>query len=153
MINGIHHIAISTADIERLKSFYVEQLGFELVVEHSWPQGTEAADAILKLENSSANLTMLRLGNAYLELFQYHTPTPAIQAANRPVCDHGITHICLDVTDVDAEYARLKTAGMIFHSEPQWLAEDLRTVYGRDPDGNVIELQEILRKENPIALP
>lgn len=153
MINGIHHVAISTPDIERMKSFYVEQLGLELVGEVAWPQGTELSDTILELESSSANLTMLRAGNAYLELFQYHTPPPAVQSANRPVCDHGITHVCFDVTDVDGEYARLKAVGMRFHSEPQWVGEGVRTVYGRDPDGNVVELQEVLQKENPIALP
>ena len=61
---------------------------------------------------------------------------------DRPVIDRGITHIALDVEDVDAEYARLKEAGMVFHCAPQQLGEHCRTTYGRDPDGNVIELQE-----------
>ena len=30
---------------------------------------------------------------------------------------------------------------------------DVRTTYGRDPDGNVIELQEVLNPDSPIALP
>jgi predicted enzyme related to lactoylglutathione lyase len=65
---------------------------------------------------------------------------------------HGITHVCLDVTDLDAEYARLKAAGMTFHCPPQAIGMDVRTTYGRDPDGNVIELQEVLSAESPIAL-
>jgi len=48
------------------------------------------------------------------------------------------------VTDLDAEYARLKAAGMTFHCPPQSIGMDVRTTYGRDPDGNVIELQEVL---------
>ncbi|HEB26326.1 MAG TPA: hypothetical protein ENI05_00930 [Porticoccus sp.] len=75
---------------------------------------------------------------------QYATPTPKAQEANRPVCDHGITHLCLDVTDVDEEYKRLTAAGMVSHSEPLWVSESVKTVYARDPDGNVVELQEIM---------
>lgn len=152
-IKGIHHLAISTPDIDRLKTFYVDQLGFESIAELEWPQGTKVSDTVQRLENSSAKLAMLRLGNAYLELFQYQSPKPVPGNPDRPVCDHGITHICLDVTGVDAEYERLKDMGMEFHSEPQWVTDDCRTVYGRDPDGNVVELQELMSRDSIIAMP
>jgi catechol 2,3-dioxygenase-like lactoylglutathione lyase family enzyme len=97
-------------------------------------------------------MVMLRAGNAMIELFQYETPPPKQGDPNRPVCDHGITHLCLDVTDLDAEYARLKAAGMTFHCPPQNLGPAVRTTYGRDPDGNVIELQEIGVPDSPLAL-
>jgi extradiol dioxygenase family protein len=48
----------------------------------------------------------------------------------------------LDVLDIDFEYERLKRAGMEFHCPPQFEGE-VRTTYGRDPDGNVIEIQEV----------
>ena len=96
---------------------------------------------------------MLRAGNAYVELFQYETPSPRPGSPSRPVCDHGLTHICLDVTDLDAEYERLRAAGMRFHCPPQDLGPGLRTTYGRDPDGNVVELQEVSDPNNPIVLP
>ena len=152
MINGIHHVAISTPDIVRLKQFYTEQLGLTLIAEMEWPKGTLVSDTILALKDSSAKLVMLKMGNAYMELFEYVSPAPAPKAPDKPVCDHGITHICLDVTDVDAEYKRLKEAGMTFHSEPQYVSEEIKTVYGRDPDGNVVELQEILVQDSPIAI-
>jgi len=41
---------------------------------------------------------------------------------------------------------------MTFHCPPQELGMDVRTTYGRDPDGNVIELQEVLSAASPIAL-
>ena len=67
------------------------------------------------------------------------------------MCDHGITHLCLDVSDIDAEYARLKGAGMRFHCPPQDLGA-ARATYGRDPDGNVVELQEVMEPTSPMAL-
>jgi catechol 2,3-dioxygenase-like lactoylglutathione lyase family enzyme len=152
MIRGIHHTAISTGDFDRMLHFYRELLGFELVFEGAWPEGTEVADRITALAGSSARQAMLRTGNAFFELFEYASPTPRAGDPDRPVCDHGITHLCLDVSDVDAEYERLKAAGMRFHCPPQQLGPDVRTTYGRDPDGNVVELQEVLTREHPIAL-
>jgi catechol 2,3-dioxygenase-like lactoylglutathione lyase family enzyme len=152
MIRGVHHTAVSTPNLERALAFYRDLLGFEVLWEFAWPAGTEVADRITGLEGSSAKAAMLRAGNIMLELFQYETPVPKPGHPVRPVCDHGITHVCLDVTDLDTEYERLQAAGMVFHCPPQELGPDVRTTYGRDPDGNVIELQEILSSKNPIAL-
>src|SRR5882724_8782574 len=119
MIHGIHHTAISTADIERALRFYRDLLGFEEVWSSSWNTGTEVVDRIVGLRDSSARVVMLKAGNACVELFQYTTPQPKPSAQDRPVCDHGITHLCLQVSDIDAEYARLSAAGMRFHCPPQ----------------------------------
>lgn len=143
MIKGIHHVAISTGDPENMLHFYRDLLGFEVIFDMTWPQGIEVADRITGLKDSSARNVMMRKGNAYLELFQYLAPTPRPGDPERPVCDHGITHICLDVSDVDAEYERLRDAGMIFNAPPQEIAPGIRTTYGRDPDGNFVELQEL----------
>lgn len=94
---------------------------------------------------------MLRLGNAMVELFEYRSPRPATGDPERPVCDHGITHLCLDVTDIESEYQRLCAAGMRFNSPPQDLGAVLST-YGRDPDGNVIELQEVVDPTSAVSL-
>jgi len=152
MIRGVHHTAISTGDLERALRFYRDLLGFEVISEFAWPAGTLVADQITGLEGSSARAVMLRANNAVVELFQYASPAPRPGDPRRPVCDHGITHICFDVRDVDAEYARLSAAGMTFHCPPQDVGGGVRTTYGRDPDGNVIELQEILDADSPIAL-
>jgi catechol 2,3-dioxygenase-like lactoylglutathione lyase family enzyme len=69
------------------------------------------------------------------------TPKPVEEA---PASDAGIRHICFDVTDIDSEVARLKAAGVRFVSEPQYVAPTIRSVYARDPDGNIVEFQEIL---------
>ena len=139
MIHGINHVAISTPDIERLSDFYQNLLGFEEVFKLNWDVGDTVLDSITGLKDSSARIIMLRCGNACLELFEYQTPPPKPGEPSRPVCDHGITHICLQVTDIDDEYTRLKEAGMHFHCAPQPVG-DLQATYGRDPDGNVVEL-------------
>jgi len=154
VITGIHHVAISTPDAERLLEFYRDLLGLEVVFGGTWPVGTEQADAITGLRGSSARQVLLRCGNAYVELFEYAAPEAQPGDPDRPVCDHGITHLCLDVEDLDAEYERLLEAGMRFHCPPQDLGAGIRTTYGRDPDGNVVELQELTpAAEHPYGVP
>ena len=153
MITGIHHVAISTPDAERLLEFYRDLLGMEVVFGGAWLVGTEKADAITGLRGSSARQVLLRCGNAYVELFEYAAPAAEPGDPDRPVCDHGITHLCLDVEDLDAEYARLSEAGMRFHCPPQDLGGGVRTTYGRDPDGNVVELQELTPAEHSFGVP
>ena len=143
MIHGINHVAISTGDIDRLADFYQNLLGFEEVFKLNWDIGHEALDNITGLTDSSARIIMLKCGNACIELFEYVTPEPKLGDSNRPVCDHGITHLCLQVTDIDSEYTRLTAAGMRFHCPPQAVGEEIRATYGRDPDGNVVELLEV----------
>jgi catechol 2,3-dioxygenase-like lactoylglutathione lyase family enzyme len=151
VIRGIHHTAISTPDLDRALAFYRDLLGFEVVVNGAWPRGVESVDTLIGLKNSAARMVMLKKGNAMLELFEFESPAPAPGAPQRPVNDHGLTHICLDVTDLGSEYLRLKDAGMFFQSEPVGTGDSC-SVYGRDPDGNVIELMDFGSSNHPMAL-
>ncbi|MFV2089994.1 MAG: VOC family protein [Pseudomonadales bacterium] len=148
MIHGIHHTAISTGDIERSIDFYTSQLGFELITRFEWDTSSEWADAITGLQGSAARAAMLKLSNAFIEIFEYASPEPRTADPERPVCDHGITHIALLVTDIDAEYQRLTAASMHFNCPP---GTQMRAIYGRDPDGNVVELMEVA-ESSPMAL-
>ncbi len=144
MIRAVHHTAISTGDLERSVAFYRDLLGFEEVTAFAWEQGAESIDRLTGLESSAARVALLRLENAFVELFEYSAPPPTRGDPARPVCDHGITHLCLEVTELDAEYQRLSDAGMRFHCAPIDAGEvGVRAVYGRDPDGNVVELLEV----------
>ena len=156
MIGGVHHVAIATGDLDRLIRFYCDQLGFTLLKQGSWDVGSDVVDRIVGLKGSAARTAVLRAGNLYIEVFQYLSPPGRAGEPDRPVSDHGYTHFCLDVTDIDAEYERLRAAGMRFHGPPPPASEmsrgAIRSTYGRDPDGNVIELQEILDPDYPLPM-
>ncbi|MCP4682331.1 MAG: VOC family protein [Desulfobacterales bacterium] len=141
MMKAIHHTAISTGDLDRLKKFYCDLLGFEMEYEFYWDKGIEISDKITGLKDSAAKVAMLKLDDFRLELFQYSSPTPKLSDPNRPVCDHGLTHLAFTLDDIDAEYKRLVSEGMLFHCPPQNLGS-AKVTYGRDPDGNVVELME-----------
>lgn len=151
MIRGAHHVAISTPDLERALAFYRDLLGFREVARAQWPRGTRQIDEVLELQDSSGTQVMLRGANLCIELFQFDTPVPRPHPARRPVCDHGHTHLCFDVDDVEAEYRRLRDAGVEFHAPPQDFG-GVKATYGRDPDGNVFELQEIVAAAAPERL-
>lgn len=147
MIHGIQHTAISTPDMGRALGFYRDLVGFEVVSDSTWEKGSRAganAERVMALEGVAVRVVMLRLGESLLELFEFQSPRPAATEPDRPVCDHGFTHICLSVTDMDAEYGRLSRAGMHFHCPPLQLGRRAKVTYGRDPDGNVVELLELL---------
>lgn len=151
MIRGIHHTALSTGDLERSLGFYRDLLGFAVVLDFRWPEGTANMNRTHQLAETAGRVVLLQAGNAMLEIFEYATPTPRPRDPARRMCDHGLIHFCLDVDDVDAEYARLSAAGMSFHCPPVDYGT-VKLTYGRDPDGNVIELQEIKSPDDAIAL-
>ena len=154
MIRGIHHTSISTQDFERLVAFYRDVVGLELIASYGWDRTSpdaENLDKIVGLKGSSTQSALFRVGNTHLEIFRYVTPVGKDSIANRPACDAGLTHVAFDVIDIFAEYERLRKAGVPFHTEPQTVGL-FRSTYGRDPDGNIFELQEVLDPRHPVAL-
>jgi catechol 2,3-dioxygenase-like lactoylglutathione lyase family enzyme len=143
-VKGIHHIALSVPDLEAAERFYAGVLGFEVAERYDFEASPEG-DVILGLENGAARSVMLNAGNLYLEVFEFATPEPKPQR-DRPVCDHGYTHIALEVDDIEGVYTVLAEAGVRWHCPPS-IASDpdggVINTYGRDPFGNVIELQQV----------
>jgi len=146
MILGMHHVALATGDIDRLVAWYVEAFGLEVVSRGGWEPGNPVIDGIVGLPGSAARTAMLKGPNLYVEMFQYTNPEGRPGAPDRPVSDHGYTHFGVVVDDIDAEYERLVGLGMRFHAPPSpkdGMGGRLRACYGRDPEGNVVELIEI----------
>jgi catechol 2,3-dioxygenase-like lactoylglutathione lyase family enzyme len=148
MIKGVHHIAISTASLERLSRFYCDVLGFEPVFEADWESGSEMGklcDNIIGINDTASKVAMVSKNGVIIELFEYRSPSPKPIATDWRPCDHGYTHICLEVEDLDTEYERLVKAGMTFHAPPPAVpVNGMKAIYGKDPEGHVIELLEIV---------
>ncbi len=140
MIVGIHHVAVGVPDFEAGLAFYRDVLGFEQVERTHFSGPNPAVESAIGITAPSAQMAMLRGGNAYIELWQYEQPEPADLTANPN--DYGYPHLALQVTDIDKEHARLTEAGMSFVGPPVDFG-DSAAVYGRDPFGNVIEIYEI----------
>ena len=81
---------------------------------------------------------MLGFEGARLEVFEFATPIQD-RGSLRSVAKPGFSHIAFEVDDVFAEYERLQGA-MAFHAPPLEMPGGGIFAYGRDPDGNVVEL-------------
>lgn len=143
MIRGIHHAAISTPDLDRSLGFYRDLLGFETVLEFEWDPGSEAATKVMAIGPSAGRVALLRSDSGLLELFEFAQPEARPRPEDWRVSDLGLTHLCLEVDDVESEYRRLRAAGVPFHCAPQPVGAGMRATYGRDPDGNVVEILEV----------
>jgi glyoxylase I family protein len=141
MITGIHHVAVHVRDLERMLKFYSAAFGFEIVGEpFSWGDNA-TLDRILDVPGSAARGAMLRAGTCYLEMFQFSAPEPESSRPLRPF-DKGYTHFCVDVTDIERDCERLQTLGMTFGNRSPVDVGHVKSLYGRDPEGNVIEIQQ-----------
>lgn len=140
MIGLLHHVGISTPDIDRAITFYTSLFGFEVLNRGGWEPGNAVRDRQLHATGSAARSAMLQREGMRLELREYAHPAGSPRAVDAPAVDHGINHFCFAVDDVHAEYARLLAAGVAFDCEPLEVAPGVTLTYGRDPDGNIIEL-------------
>ena len=141
MIRGIHHVSIHVHDLDRMLRFYKDAFGFELVGEQfSW-KDEPVLDTLIDVPGSAARGAMMRAGTCYVEMFEFQAPLGSTQ----PLApyDKGYTHFCIDVaSDIEAEYERLKGLGMTFGAPAPIDMGHVKSIYGRDPEGNVIELQQ-----------
>jgi len=141
MIKSWEHVGISVRSLESSMRFYCDLLGLERVGEIERFEG-ELYGKILALPGASGRVALLKSADIQVELFEFATPRPRQADAQRPVCDHGITHFAIKVADIRSAYARLSAAGVPFHCEPLDMG-GIWATYGRDPDGNVFELVEL----------
>lgn len=151
-INGINHVGIVTADLDRMIAFYRDALGFELRGGSEW-RDSELVDSIIGVPHSAARSVVLAAGNLYIELFEYLNPRTKVPSAPRQPYDGGYTHICIDVSDIDAVCTRLTAAGVRFNRQPpHGEMSGLKAIYGRDPDDNIVEIQETLDNSYGISM-
>ena len=153
MIKGLHHVGLNTQDMNRLVEFYTRVFDFEVAGGFAWRDNALIDDLIGATgarSGSSAEMTMLRGHNCYLEILQYNAPEPEL-VGPLTAWDRGITHLCFCVDDLAKTHRDLTDAGVDFvHTQITDLGE-IQAIYGRDPDGNLIELVSTNSDEHRFA--
>jgi catechol 2,3-dioxygenase-like lactoylglutathione lyase family enzyme len=140
MIVGVHHIGINTRNFDRMLRFYQEAFGFRPCGDgFSW-ENEPRIDQIVDVPNSAAKLVLLKAGNCYVELFEYKAPPPQSTKPLKPY-DRGYTHLCIETDDIATDFEHLKKCGADFGGRDYVSMNDVGTIYGYDPEGNVFELQ------------
>ena len=139
-IRGVHHFAMSVPSLESAIAFYRDAFGFELV-DHEHLGQSEEGDRVTQMKNTDTTLAMLHAGNIFIELFEFHSPQPGENT--RRMCDYGVTHFSFEVEDVYTSHEALKAHCVQWHSDPIDAGDGYLMTYGRDPFGNVIEIQQV----------
>jgi glyoxylase I family protein len=133
------HVALNCRDMAAAEQFYVRHFGFRRA---------------RVIEFGADRIVFLKSGNVYLELFKATEYSPAQPPQNDGYVWPGVRHLAFQVNDVDAklaeigEDARVNLGPLKFDDFiPGW-----KTVWIRDPDGNVVEIsQGFVDQENPPA--
>ncbi|HEX3806058.1 MAG TPA: VOC family protein [Gaiellaceae bacterium] len=124
-ISHVGRVTVTVSDTDRALGFYVDTLGFEKVVD--LPMGDAGRWVEVKPPRGETTIAI--------------APPPPEQ---QPGGSH--TGICLDTSDVDADHAALKAAGIDVDDEvTRWGGPVPPMFWVRDPDGNsliVVEPQD-----------
>lgn len=144
MIKATNHVGISVADLDRAVKFYCDAFGMAVVAQIAFDSQTESGryETILGIKGVAGRVALLKVGDTQLELFEFSTPVPRRAEASRPVSDHGISHFCIEVSDIEEMCERLREAGASFHCPPLEFFGRVKATYVRDPEGNVFEVIE-----------
>jgi lactoylglutathione lyase len=129
-VTGLAHVGIRVHDLARSRAFY-ELLGFEFV---AGPIGHEPV-AILRHPagveiNLILNAAEASAPNVLMDVDEKHA---------------GYTHIALAVRDLAEAQASLERAGHAISEGPVTFPDGSRAIFVRDPDRNVLELNQPLQ--------
>jgi glyoxylase I family protein len=126
MISGIEHTAIASPDPQKLAQWYVDHLGF-----------------VVNFRSTTNRTVFIRAADgSMIEIIEATAPLTGVSGMRDP----GLRHVALTVTDLDAEYQRLRAAGVSFLTAPDTIAGNTLAFF-RDGDGNILHL---LHRETPL---
>lgn len=132
LADRVDHLVLTVADIEATTRFYERALAFERE-QFRGPEGQPRY--------------ALKFGNQKINLQDAHTETPT--KAKRPTLGAG--DFCVIATvPLDEVIAHLRAVGIALEAGPvarRGALGALRSVYFRDPDGNLVEVAEYVPRE------
>ncbi len=130
-VKRIEHVAIAVSNIPAVREIFEKKLGIEMEYEEENSAGTKIA--------------MFPIGQTYLELLQSDRSDSGVNKwiASR---GEGLFHLCLEVEDIEAALAELKSRGVGLMDETPRTGHGGTRIAFLDPKstgGLVFELVEI----------
>ena len=132
-----HHVAVRVPDFEASLKWYVEKLDFRVVFQ--WPYADQTLAYVAPATDDSF----------FVEILGGGEPKPIPKSVYEDLGDSlrlaGFHHFCLNVDDMDATIAELRSRGVTIVTEPFEL--DIigrRLAFIADPWGNLIELAQVI---------
>ena len=139
------HTNLIAKDWKKLSQFYIDVFGCEPIYPEKKLEG-EWIEKLTGISGVKINGIHLKLpgslNGAVLEIFEFNTP---LKNTNSVIDDPGFSHIAFEVDNVEMALQKLIQHGGEAYGE---LVEKkingvgiLKVVYTKDPEGNIIELQ------------
>jgi len=127
----INHIAIVVRDIDASLDFWVKAFGLQV-------------DHIEDVPSQASKVAFLPVGESEVELVQ-PTSTDSGMAAYLEKRGEGMHHLCIEVEDIEAALAHLKTLEVrLINSEPQVLpGRKMAFIHPKAANGVLIELYQL----------
>jgi catechol 2,3-dioxygenase-like lactoylglutathione lyase family enzyme len=128
------HVGQCVRNLDATRAFYIEVLGFEVVMDLD-VSGPQSAQLLRLPEPVDMHAVYLKRDGFVLELIAFTAPEP-LARRERPITEPGLTHLSLGVDDLDTA-----CAAVIAHGGKVFEESRLPTaVFVADPDGQMIEL-------------
>jgi lactoylglutathione lyase len=132
------HLRLVVADFEACFRFYRDVLGLKV----TWGEEDDGSAAgYASFEASDGTTFSINDQSVFAPVVGFETREPGEAVKDRAA-------LIFEVEDVVAEAARLRALGIAFETEPTaYPGFGIRAAHLRDPDGNLIEINELLPSE------
>lgn len=149
MITGFLHFEITTRDADRALAFYRDHFGMRLLSDRIVEPGGYV-ERVVGIPGARVRIVHMQGYGFNFELLEYLEPRGEPRA--REPNDAGSAHLCFVTDDLDADFERLVAAGVKVRStggHPIGVTggpnDGGKTIYVEDPDGNPVELVQLVR--------
>ena len=140
MIGALQHVAVSVRDLAAAVEFYTTVMGLSVI--HRARHEGEAPEKISGVPGARIEVCVVGGGGLRIELLHYadrRDEGERYPEQNRV----GLSHICFEVSQIEAEYGRISAMGFRFYSPPLvGRPGGPKVCYFEGPDNVVIELYE-----------
>ncbi len=144
------HLGLTIRDTERTLAFYCDVLGATLMWRSEAVREGPQIDTIFEAPGTRVRISGVDLHGMVIEFFEFLQPRVEDGTFATSYRTGGWKHLALIVDDIDADVARLRSAGVAFRHEVQTLPNGSRMAYFNDPDGVMLELNQPSERDHAI---
>ena len=153
VITGLAHTAICVPDVDTAVEWYRDVLGFQVLSPPYLMEGEDLRRDMGELiddpKMKAAIVGFADDGDRVLEVIEYPDIASRTGRRDAALTDHGLTHVALLCTDIDATRTELEIRGVEFLTSTIAEVARLRTIWFTDPWGVIFILIEKTRPDRP----
>lgn len=153
MISGLAHTAVCVPDVDAAVEWYRDVLGLVVLSPPYLMEGEDLrrdmGELIDEPKMRAAIVGFGEDGDRVLEVIEYPNIPSRAGRQHAALTDHGLTHVALLCTDIEATRADLERRGVEFLTSTIADVARLRTTWFTDPWGVIFILIEKTRPDRP----